>query len=105
MIGLGPQIKPDFSLEQKILDGLEKTYRSTFGLDGMITFLDGAESEIGDHFLSVKAEIASKFTADLEGSGDDTLTWSLGPGDSITGPFSNIREVKGKIVGHLAPKA
>jgi hypothetical protein len=101
---IGPQIKADFSLEQRILDFLEMTYRSTFGLDGMITFLEGEESEIGDFFISVKAEIDSEFTADLKGPGDDTLIFSLGPGDSITGSFTNIRGVKGKIVGHLAPQ-
>jgi surface protein len=71
-------------------------HQATTGQYGIVKLLTGQLSDLGVNFFSIKSgEKNSSFKADLGGKYDQTFTWNLDKGDSILGPFYNIRDVVG----------
>jgi len=61
-------------------------------------YFSDQKSKRGVKFVGIQAgENNSSFIADLSGIGDKTFAWNLDKGQSILGPFSNIREVVGEL--------
>jgi hypothetical protein len=71
-------------------------HQATTGQYGIVKLLTGQLSDLGVNFFSIKSgKNNSSFKADLGGKYDQTFTWNLDKGDSILGPFYNIRDVVG----------